>query len=72
MQKLLILNIKAVSYTHLSDELNKYGDNVVLVYGTGSIKKNGIYDDIIKILKESNKLTILLVCCNIKLSKLGV
>ena len=26
-----------------------------LYYGTGSIKKNGIYDDIIKILKENNK-----------------
>lgn len=43
------------SLSNLSDELRKYGDNVVLVYGTGSIKKNGIYDDIIKILKESNK-----------------
>lgn len=43
------------SLSNLSDELKKYGDNVVLVYGTGSIKKNGIYDDIIKILKESNK-----------------
>ena len=43
------------SLSNLSDELRKYGDNVVLVYGTGSIKKNGIYDDIIEILKESNK-----------------
>lgn len=43
------------SLSNLSDELKKYGDNVVLVYGTGSIKKNGIYDDIIKILKGSNK-----------------
>lgn len=43
------------SLSNLSDELKKYGDNVVLVYGTGSIKKNGIYDDIIKILKENNK-----------------
>ena len=43
------------SLSNLSDELRKYGDNVVLVYGTGFIKKNGIYDDIIKILKESNK-----------------
>ena len=43
------------SLSNLSDELKKYGDNVVLIYGTGSIKKNGIYDDIIKILKESNK-----------------
>lgn len=40
------------SLFNLSDELKKYGDNVVLVYGTGSIKKNGIYDDIIKILKK--------------------
>ena len=40
------------SLSNLSDELKKYGDNVVLVYGTGSIKKNGIYDDIIKILKK--------------------
>ena len=39
------------SLSNLSDELRKYGDNVVLVYGTGSIKKNGIYDDIIKILR---------------------
>lgn len=30
------------SLSNLSDELKKYGDNVVLVYGTGSIKKNGI------------------------------
>ena len=39
----------------LKDELNNYGPNVVLIYGGGSIKKNGIYDTIINILKESNK-----------------
>ena len=29
----------------LYQELPKYGQNVLLVYGGGSIKKNGIYDD---------------------------
>ncbi len=39
----------------LPAELEKYGDNVVVVYGGGSIKKNGIYDEVIKMLKESGK-----------------
>lgn len=43
------------SLSNLNDELKKYGDNVVLVYGSGSIKKNGIYDAVKEILKESNK-----------------
>lgn len=43
------------SLSHLADELKKYGKNVVLVYGGGSIKRNGIYDDVMKILKEAGK-----------------
>ena len=39
----------------LNEELPKYGKNVLLVYGGGSIKKNGIYDKIIEILKENGK-----------------
>lgn len=39
----------------LNAELPKYGKNVLLVYGGGSIKKNGIYDKIVKILKENGK-----------------
>ena len=39
----------------LNKELPKYGKNVLLVYGRGSIKKNGIYDEIVKILKENGK-----------------
>ena len=39
----------------LNTELPKYGENVVLIYGGGSIKRNGIYDDVIKILKEQKK-----------------
>jgi alcohol dehydrogenase YqhD (iron-dependent ADH family) len=43
------------SLEQLPKELNKYGDHVVLVYGGGSIRKNGIYDDITKVLRESGK-----------------
>ncbi len=39
----------------LRKELPKYGENVLLVYGGGSIKKNGIYDKITAILKECGK-----------------
>lgn len=45
------------SLSNLSEELRKYGDNVVLVYGYRFYKKEWLYDDIIKILKESNKNT---------------
>ena len=39
----------------LNAELNKYGKNVLLVYGGGSIKKNGIYDKIVAVLKANGK-----------------
>lgn len=39
----------------LSDELKNYGKNVMLCYGGGSIKKNGIYDKVFEILKASEK-----------------
>ncbi len=39
----------------LKEELPKYGKNVLLVYGGGSIKKNGIYDAVTKVLKECGK-----------------
>ena len=39
----------------LYEELPKYGKNVILVYGGGSIKKNGIYDKVMSILKECGK-----------------
>ena len=41
--------------SNLSGELAKYGKKIMLVYGGGSIKKSGLYDDIIKILKEAGK-----------------
>ena len=39
----------------LNVELPKYGKNVLLVYGGGSIKKNGIYDKVVAILKANGK-----------------
>lgn len=41
---------------NLSGELAKYGNNVLLVYGGGSIKGNGIYDEVVEILKNSGKI----------------
>lgn len=43
----------AISF--LSDELKNYGPKVMLCYGGGSIKRNGIYDDVVRILKEAGK-----------------
>lgn len=39
----------------LETELAKYGKKVLLVYGGGSIKKNGIYDDVVAILRKCGK-----------------
>ena len=39
----------------LKEELPKYGKNVLLVYGGGSIKKNGIYDNVTAVLRECGK-----------------
>lgn len=43
------------SLNALKTELSKYGQNVVLIYGGGSIKKNGIYDDVMSILNACGK-----------------
>lgn len=43
------------SLKFLNDELKKYGDNVVLVYGGGSIKKNGVYGAVTEILNSCGK-----------------
>ena len=40
---------------NLKGELAKYGSTVMLVYGGGSIKKNGIYDGVMDVLKECGK-----------------
>ena len=38
---------------HLGEELNKYGKKVLLTYGGGSIKKNGLYDKIVAEIKNA-------------------
>jgi len=40
---------------YLGRELKKFGPNVLLVYGGGSIKKNGIYDEVTMALKMNDK-----------------
>lgn len=37
---------------HLPEELSRFGNKVLLVYGGGSIKKNGIYDTVVSLIKE--------------------
>ncbi len=43
------------SLKFLNDELPKYGKNIQLIYGCGSVKKNGIYDSVVEILKANGK-----------------
>lgn len=42
----------------LGEELKKYGPKVLLVYGGGSIKRIGLYDQVIEILNESGKIVV--------------
>lgn len=43
------------SLNYLNEELPKYGKNVMPVYGGGSIKKTGVYDKVVEILKANDK-----------------
>ncbi|GAB6929439.1 iron-containing alcohol dehydrogenase [Paenibacillus sp. JCM 10914] len=40
----------------LQQELSQYGRNILLVYGGGSIKRSGLYDQVISILQEAGSL----------------
>lgn len=40
---------------HIEEALEDYGKKVLLIYGGGSIKRNGIYDDVIAALKNAGK-----------------
>lgn len=46
------------SLENLSKELSKYGEKVMLVYGGGSIRKNGIYDAVLAELRKAGKQTV--------------
>ena len=39
----------------LKNELQKYGKNVMLAYGGGSLKRTGLYDRIVAMLNEAGK-----------------
>ena len=43
------------SLQFLKEELKNYGKTIMLVYGGGSIKKNGIYDAVVQILQTCGK-----------------
>lgn len=40
---------------YLNEELQNYGDRVLLTYGSGSIQKSGLYDQVIDILEKNGK-----------------
>lgn len=44
--------------TELAEALNVYGKNVLIVYGGGSIKKNGLYDQVIRLLEKNQNKTV--------------
>ena len=46
---------KGEAKEHLGKELECYGKTVMLAYGGGSVKKNGIYEEITEILREHGK-----------------
>lgn len=42
----------------INSELNNIGKTVMIAYGGGSVKRNGIYDEIVNLLKEADKVII--------------
>lgn len=40
---------------HLAEAIKGYGNRVLLTYGGGSIKRNGVYDDVVSVLKAAGK-----------------
>ena len=46
---------KGAAKEHLSKALSAYGPNVMLAYGGGSIHKNGVYDEMMEILRAAGK-----------------
>ena len=46
---------KGIVKEHFADLLANYGETVMLAYGGGSIKRNGVYDEIMGILNAAGK-----------------
>jgi len=49
-----ILHFGKEVLSELPEALNKYGKNILLIYGKGSVVKNGYYQKVINLLKENN------------------
>lgn len=47
-----VLHFGKGAISHLSSSLDQFGKNVLLCYGGGSIKKTGLYDTVMAILKD--------------------
>ena len=43
------------SLGYLKDELANFGERVLLNYGSGSVKRSGLYDEVVAILREGGK-----------------
>ena len=46
---------KGAAKKALAAELPKYGKNVMLAYGGGSVKRGGVYDELLSLLREAGK-----------------
>ena len=46
---------KGAAKQHLANILSAYGPNVLLAYGGGSIKRSGVYEELVDILKSAGK-----------------
>lgn len=46
---------KGAARQHLSNILSAYGPNVLLAYGGGSIKRSGVYEELVDILRSAGK-----------------
>lgn len=46
---------KGAAKEHLGKALSTYGPNVMLAYGGGSIRQNGVYDEMMEILHAAGK-----------------
>ena len=40
---------------HLAEAVSGYGERVMIAYGGGSVKKNGIYQEIVSILEGARR-----------------
>ena len=43
------------SISHLSEELQHYGKKILLTSGGGSVKRSGLYDTVLNILRAAGK-----------------